>query len=683
MSKTRRISDITGILLLIAAAGVLIRSACLTVSSDIWFDELFTVELAKMKLPGLVSMASRDVHPPLYYLIVRAVYLVLNGGTGADVITAAKIASIIPYFLLFIYFIIFIRKRYGLLGAGLSYMLCIGAPNLSEYLVEARMYSWCAFCVCAMFMHAHASVEDAKVLYRSGNKSGKLDNNDTKYDIVSHSRTRYYVNLLAVLLYGICAMYLHYYSAIAAILIVIWLAVNTIISLHKIPIVLPICMAAGIAAYIPWLSIALSQAGAVKNDYWILPLTWRTFPGCIKYILLTETGNAAFNYVLAGLAGICLFVIVMGYIIVGLHKTRSYQATKEVADADTIGTDTTGNNNDDSLHNYKHEQVSIADVGGESNGDVVAGDGNDTEMSLHNNTVFNFPIGCLLISACTVLTGIIVSFLIRPVFVYRYMIPVLPLFWLGCGCMTAYIIDCYVNHNTALHPQYIQTDENHDRTIRNYVNHISQQHPDDAHSDNRHSYNSQNYVNHFSQQHPTDIQTDKNHIHKLQNYVNHKNLLLPAIIFSTVMAVTSFIDVKSFTGNEKFKAVKMEETSSVLADINASEPNTLIVCNFNQIQALMWHYLDNDSVLWGETEETLIAEICGRFPITMTVDPDELAGIVKGRGQDSFLFFGSFNARDEIIAEWEKKGYECELVHDSCFIERYYFNIYRISIPNA
>ena len=88
----------------------------------------------------------------------------------------------------------------------------------------------------------------------------------------------------------------------------------------------------------------------------------------------------------------------------------------------------------------------------------------------------------------------------------------------------------------------------------------------------------------------------------------------------------------------------------------------------------MWNYLDNDSILWGETEETLIAEICGRNPLVMTEDIAEL----KQYAGKEFLFIGSGNAREDIINSWENEGMAVEMIADSCLIERYYFNIYHV-----
>ena len=37
-------------------------------SSDIWYDEVFSVRFAQLRMDSLIEMASRDVHPLLYYI---------------------------------------------------------------------------------------------------------------------------------------------------------------------------------------------------------------------------------------------------------------------------------------------------------------------------------------------------------------------------------------------------------------------------------------------------------------------------------------------------------------------------------------------------------------------------------------------------------------------------------------
>ena len=63
--------EILGIALLLLSAGLLAVSVFLCFSDDIWYDELFTMGLASQPFGELISITARDVHPPLYYVIVK------------------------------------------------------------------------------------------------------------------------------------------------------------------------------------------------------------------------------------------------------------------------------------------------------------------------------------------------------------------------------------------------------------------------------------------------------------------------------------------------------------------------------------------------------------------------------------------------------------------------------------
>lgn len=44
-------------------------------------------------------------------------------------------------------------------------------------------------------------------------------------------------------------------------------------------------------------------------------------------------------------------------------------------------------------------------------------------------------------------------------------------------------------------------------------------------------------------------------------------------------------------------------------------------------------------------------------------------------------FFGSFNAREELIEEWKQQGITANEIN-SCLLERYWFNIYELGVEN-
>ena len=73
--------EVLGILLFLLAACFLAVSVFLCFSDDIWYDELFTMGLAGQSFGELISVTARDVHPPLYYMIVK-LFLMLFQALG-------------------------------------------------------------------------------------------------------------------------------------------------------------------------------------------------------------------------------------------------------------------------------------------------------------------------------------------------------------------------------------------------------------------------------------------------------------------------------------------------------------------------------------------------------------------------------------------------------------------------
>ena len=47
--------------------------------NTIWVDEAYSLELAKHSMIDLIKIDSLDVHPPLYYIILKVGYIILGG----------------------------------------------------------------------------------------------------------------------------------------------------------------------------------------------------------------------------------------------------------------------------------------------------------------------------------------------------------------------------------------------------------------------------------------------------------------------------------------------------------------------------------------------------------------------------------------------------------------------------
>ena len=135
------VSDALGALLYIIAAGLLINCFRLCAGSDIWYDEIFSMEFVTRPMSEMLAIAAQDVHPPLYYIIVRLAEVIAGVLNITDSIAVAKFMSVMPYVLLMIYAITILRKKFSMLTAGLFTVMVVGMPQMYDMTVEIRMYS--------------------------------------------------------------------------------------------------------------------------------------------------------------------------------------------------------------------------------------------------------------------------------------------------------------------------------------------------------------------------------------------------------------------------------------------------------------------------------------------------------------------------------------------------------------
>lgn len=359
----------------------LVRSFILSWSIDIWYDELFSMEFSASPVKELVAYTARDVHPPLYYMIVRFFTLLFKGlgltnyggGGIVPVETVAKIVSIIPFILIIIYALTNIRKNFGWITAGLFSFAIVTMPGLPEYTTEIRMYSWAIFFVTATLLHGFN-------LVRNMNGEGKR-----LWDIV---------NGAAMFLYAVCASYTHYYAAISIgaiyFTILVWMlkvfvknmkSKDGSINFRPLAVVV-ITMNLVVAAYIPWVSVLLSQVNAVSNNYWIQPVGLHTLGSCAKYMF----SGYFVNPKVAAASAIILFsliAVIFVLVIVELIKAKKSMASSS----------------------------------------------DKTSVMVGIPAAYSYV--AFMVLPMLMFVGLLASVIIRPVFVNRYMVPAFGAFWLA------------------------------------------------------------------------------------------------------------------------------------------------------------------------------------------------------------------------------------------------------------
>ena len=371
--KKQTAANWIGIVFFIAAFVCLLWSVILSFSIDIWYDELFTMEFAKRPTGEMLGLAARDVHPPLYYMIVHLFLVVFNGigvlGDGAGQMAPealAKLVSVLPFMIIMIYAGTVVRKRFGLLAAGIFSFAIVSMPQMPEYTTEIRMYSWALLFVTGMMIHGFLLFES----FRAGNQKG--------WDIG---------NGLALWLYASASAYTHYYAALSAgiifgmlFVVMLVLFIKAMKSAGKESVsfkafgMLIICINLTAIAYVPWLSVFLSQASAVKANYWIQPVGIRSIGSAIKHLFKGYFVNDQ----VAVVAAVVFFVIIAALFIKNL------------------------------LLYIKNRQ--------------------DRDL---------FVVLSFLVLPFLVAGGLLASVLLRPVFVNRYMLPAYGCFWLAVAIMVS------------------------------------------------------------------------------------------------------------------------------------------------------------------------------------------------------------------------------------------------------
>ena len=224
-------------------------------SMNFWSDEAFSLQMIGHSYADMFRLTAADVHPPLYYVILKSgvgVLRALSGGT-IPVIAAAKMMSLLPYAILLGLCATHVRRTMGsAVGGGCAMVLMLN-PTCAEMATEIRMYSWSLFFVFLCYLAA------VRITLGAG--------------------WRAWLVLGGA---GLCAAYTHYFAGLAAGLFFLFLAVRSLrYSELRLPL-LGVLVGAALL-YLPWLQVLLGQVNAVRENYWITAASWRSLAWYVWY----------------------------------------------------------------------------------------------------------------------------------------------------------------------------------------------------------------------------------------------------------------------------------------------------------------------------------------------------------------------------------------------------------------
>jgi uncharacterized membrane protein len=237
-----------GLILLVILA-LIIRFHAIS-TPVIWYDEAFSILLGERSPRLIWATTARDVHPPLYYLILHY-WMLLFGNTALSVRGLSAVADV-GTLVLCLKLLSLVATRRATCFAGL--MLAF-LPLSVRYSQEVRMYALLGFWLMG-----------ATVALVCWSRQPQA----RRYAVL-------YVLLMAA------AFYTHYFAALSVL--VHWLywsglgsGESTTLSCRK----WFLANVAIVALYLPWLPHLIDQLRRMNGLEWVAPTTWEMLPGLVS-----------------------------------------------------------------------------------------------------------------------------------------------------------------------------------------------------------------------------------------------------------------------------------------------------------------------------------------------------------------------------------------------------------------
>lgn len=248
---------------------------CNLVSRDIWADEACTIAIDRNSISNITYLTAIDVHPPLYYFIVKLFYVLFP---WANENIVGRLVSLLPFVLLWVVSVFVLIRKLGCISIIFPSMLCQFLPLVSHF-CEIRMYTWAMFFVVLTAIIGLCLEENSHLVLWGG-----------------------------IILTSLCAAYTHYFALVTVFFVWCIIGMGHIRSKHF----LFRWFGAGAlvaAGYLPWLYALLGQMENVYQDYWIAPISYSTVRGFFRYIFSIDVWWIKY-FVCGGLVILGAYVLV-------------------------------------------------------------------------------------------------------------------------------------------------------------------------------------------------------------------------------------------------------------------------------------------------------------------------------------------------------------------------------------
>ncbi len=243
-------------LYILLIAGAVCMYGVFSLDSLVWADEAYTFALIRHSIPEIWKITAADVHPPLYYFLLKLVAAPFDYH-----LAVCRFVSAIPCILVVAVGGWQIRKLFGTRTAVLFMALYLLFPYTMSHATEVRMYSLAELLVLLNAIYGYRCWKDNRA------KDWAL-----------------------FALFGTCAAYTHYFALMSAGMVYGILLIAAVWKKRELLKGWAIASAGTVVLFLPWLGSFVSQLiYKVNNEYWIEPIT---LGDIVDYVLTVFSSRA-------------------------------------------------------------------------------------------------------------------------------------------------------------------------------------------------------------------------------------------------------------------------------------------------------------------------------------------------------------------------------------------------------
>lgn len=274
---------------IIVAVGAMAISLIVGLQQSVWFDEAYSIILAKQPVVNLIHLTSMDTHPPFYYLLLKG-WAGLFGWSELSL----RSLSVLAFGGSIVVGILLIRRLFGVRAALISLPFAALSPLLLRYGFEIRMYALASLIGIAA-TYALVAAREARAK--------------------THQWRLYVLYALLVAI----GVYTLYYTVLLWIAHFVWLVVTAY--KEKKPIVKTpwfVSLVGAFILFIPWIPVLISQVGNGALAAISQQITLDNLGGIVSFAFLYEPAWQ--------LDGYTTIIVVFVIALIGIMAARAFKA---------------------------------------------------------------------------------------------------------------------------------------------------------------------------------------------------------------------------------------------------------------------------------------------------------------------------------------------------------------------